>query len=92
MTDSNDPTDPNSDDHYLNLDNELSETVRQSLISLIEQAHRCATESGLLYSVKYLSAARIAAEIEAGDDYYLREADEEVDQLRARGRGDYRED
>lgn len=66
---------------------EIADCFRQELIAIIEKARTQAAGGGMLYTVKYLSAATIAAEIEAGDGYYLREADDWADKSRERGWG-----
>ena len=58
---------------------ELDEKVRARLLVQIDRAFRQAKENGLLYTMRYLKAALIAAETEAGDNYFRNAADEECD-------------
>lgn len=61
------------------------ENFRDTLTQQLTEARALADQHGMLYTVKYLAAAALAAEIEAGEAYYLREADEELERQGARG-------
>lgn len=58
---------------------------RRQLAELLEQAYQLAEVAGLLYTQKYLKIAALAVEIEAGEPYYLREADDVADRPRESG-------
>lgn len=62
---------------------------RDQLKEIIKPAKALSEQHGLVYTAKYLEAALLSAEIEAGWHYYLREADEQVNRSRQKSDGDY---
>lgn len=62
---------------------------RDELIEIIKPAKALSEKHGLVYTAKYLEAALLSAEIEAGWGYYLREADEQINRSRPKSYGDY---